>query len=229
MNGKILNASILLMIAALACTCCNIPFLSGIENPLDILEDEETPALRQGVLFEDDFSSSASGWEVGDYETGSVGYKGGSYSVVSVGDAHTMWGIANQNFDNLIIEVEASQVEAGPEDNNDYGVACRVQSNGDGYYFLISGDGLYAILEAGETGFEPLVDWEESDAIRLGNATNDIRAICDGNSLTLLVNGQRLATTEDATFTGGDIALTATSYEDVPTEIYFDNLVVRRP
>ncbi len=229
MNGKVLNASILLIIAALACTCCNIPFLSGIENPLDILEDEETSEPRPGVLFEDDFSSSASGWEVGDYETGSVGYKGGSYSVVSIGDAHTMWGIANQNFDNLVIEVEASQVEAGPEDNNDYGVACRVQSNGDGYYFLISGDGLYAILEAGETGFEPLVDWEESDAIRLGNATNDMRAICDGNALTLIVNGQRLATTEDPTFTGGDIALTATSYEDVPTEIYFDNLIVRRP
>jgi hypothetical protein len=28
---------------------------------------------------------------------------------------------------------------------------------------------------------------------------------------------------------GGDIALTATSYEDEPTEIHFDNLVVRKP
>jgi hypothetical protein len=71
--------------------------------------------------------------------------------------------------------------------------------------------------------------WTESDVVRQGNATNHIRAICDGSSLVLLVNGQRLATAEDSTFASGDIALTATSYEDELTEVRFDNLVVQQP
>jgi hypothetical protein len=45
----------------------------------------------------------------------------------------------------------------------------------------------------------------------------------------LFVNGIHLATVEDETFSGGDIALTATSYEDAATKIAFDNLIVYGP
>jgi hypothetical protein len=47
--------------------------------------------------------------------------------------------------------------------------------------------------------------------------------------LTLFVNGEQIATAEDSTYAQGDIALTATSYEDEPTEIHFDNIVVHKP
>jgi len=232
MNKKTLGVFILLMVAALACTC-NLPFLPGQETPSPPPPEEETPPPPPppppDALFQDDFSDPGSGWEEGDYEGGGVGYKGGVYFVTSIGDGATMWGVANQSFDNLIIEVDATQVSGPANDNNDYGVACREQGNGDGYYLLISGDGGYAILKAKGDDFEPLVDWTPSDAVRQGNATNHIRAICDGSHLVLFVNGQRLATAEDNTFTSGDIALTATSYEDEPTEIHFDNLVVNKP
>lgn len=184
-----------------------------------------TPAPAN-VLFRDDFSDPASGWESGDFDEGSVGYKNGVYFVTSLGDGDVMWGVASMFFSDVIIEVDATQISAGPANNNDYGVVCRQQDNGDGYYLLISGDGNYAIIKAEGGSFEELVDWTESDAIRQGNATNHIRAACEGSILTLFVNGQRLAMAEDSTFARGDIALTATSYEDKPTEIHFDNLVV---
>jgi len=240
MNEKTLGVFILLMVAALACTC-NLPFLPGMETPLPPTPEQETqppppppatetpPPPPPGALFQDDFSDPGSGWEVGDYEGGSVGYKSGVYFVTSVGAGATMWGVAYQSFDNLIVEVDATQISGPANNNNDYGVVCREQGDGDGYYLLISGDGGYAILKAQGEGFEPLVDWAASDAIQQGNATNHIRAICDGSTLALFVNGQRLATVEDTTFTRGDIALTATSYEDEPTEIHFDDLVVRQP
>jgi len=53
--------------------------------------------------------------------------------------------------------------------------------------------------------------------------------VCDGPTLALFVNGQRLVTVEDSTFTRGDVALTATTYEDEPVEVHFDNLVVYSP
>jgi hypothetical protein len=212
---------VLLMVAALACTC-NLPFLPGTETP-------PPSSSRSDVLFQDDFSDPDSGWEVGDYDAGGVGYKGGAYFVISLGGSATMWGVANRSFDDLIVKVDASQVAGPTSNNNDYGVVCREQGNGDGYYLLISGDGYYAVMEAEGGDFEPLVDWTKSDVVQQGNATNHIRAICDGSSLALFVNGQRLATAEDSTFASGDIALTATSYEDEPTEVQFDNLVVQQP
>jgi len=182
------------------------------------------------TLFQDDFSSRASGWEVGDYEMGSAGYKDGVYFVTSLGNGATMWGVANVSFDDIIIEVDTTQISASANNNNDYGVICRNQSDSlDGYYLLISGDGGYAILKAEGGNFDPLVDWTESAAISQGNVTNHIQAVCDGDYLALFVNGELLAKAHDTTFSQGDIALTATSYEDEPTEIHFDNLVVHAP
>jgi serine/threonine-protein kinase len=181
------------------------------------------------TLFEDRFDSPASGWEVGEYDAGSVGYEGGAYVVISFGGSDTMWGVAGRSFDDLVIEIDSTQVSAGPANNNDYGVVCREQGNGDGYHLLISGDGYFAIAKAQGGSFEWLVEWTESNAIRQGNATNRIRAVCDGSRLALSVNGQQLATADDDTFTEGDIGLAATSYEDAPTEVHFDNLTVYTP
>ena len=69
---EVLGTFILLVVAALACTC-NLPFLPGTETP-------PPPSSRSDVLFQDDFSDPDSRWEVGDYDTGGVGYKGGATS-----------------------------------------------------------------------------------------------------------------------------------------------------
>jgi len=213
---KVAVVFIVLMVAALAC--------GGSEQ-------ETSPPTLPPVktLFQDDFSDPDSGWEVGDYDGGSVGYKGGAYFVTSLGGGDTMWGVANRSFGDVVIEVDATQVLAGSDSDNDYGVVCRDQGDGQGYYLLISGDGYYSIMKAAGGDFETLVDWTEAEVIRKGNATNQIRAVCDGSTLELFVNGERLATAEDSAYAEGDIALTATSYEDELTEVHFDNLVVSKP
>jgi hypothetical protein len=223
MNRRILAAIVALAVTALACTCNLLP---GAESPS---KSSPTPA---DVIFQDDFGDTGSGWEVGEYDSGSVGYRDGAYFVTASATDIGMWGIANRSFDNLIIEVDAIQVSAGPASDNAYGVVCREQGDGSGYYLRISGDGYYSIARAnvGAGGeFIPLVDWAESNAIKKGNATNRIRAVCNGSTLELSINGEQVATAEDSTFTTGDIAFTATTYESEATEIHFDNLVVRTP
>lgn len=182
------------------------------------------------VLLEDDFSDPGSGWEVGDYDNGSVGYGDGVYFVTSTVDDKMMWGVANQSFGDLVIEVDATQVSAPANDDNAYGVMCRVQANGyDGYILRISGDGFSSIHKVVDGSPEVLVDWSESEPIRQGNAMNRLRVVCDGSTLALFVNGELAAEASDTSFTEGDIALTATTYEDEATEVHFDNLVVTRP
>jgi hypothetical protein len=114
-------------------------------------------------------------------------------------------------------------------DNNGYGVCCREQGDGDGYYLFISGDGMYSIFRGVEGSTESLVEWASSSAIRQGDATNHIRAICDGSRLTLVVNGEELASTTDSLYSEGDVGLAAASFESDPTEIHFDSFVVREP
>lgn len=205
---------------------CNVSDLA----PAVVEDDSATVSQSDGeLLFSDDFESNSTGWEVGNYETGTVGYGSGVYVVTANGQGDTMWGVANRSFDNVAIRVEARQIRAPSNDNNDYGVICRLQADGTGYFLLISGDGFYSILRADENDFVPLIDWDESDKIRQGNSTNEIFAVCDGATLSLYVNGDLVASATDFTYRSGDIALTATSYEDAMTEVHFDNLKVTRP
>jgi len=176
------------------------------------------------TLLRDDFSNSASGWEIGDYDAGSVGYKDGAYFVSSLGGGNMMWGVANSFFDDVVIDVDTTQVRAPANDNNGYGVVCREQGdiNATGYFLLISGDGAYGIVKAVDGDFEWLVEWTSSDVIHQGDATNHLRVICEGTTLALFVNGKRLATAEDSTYAAGDIALAAVSLEEnEPTEIAY--------
>jgi hypothetical protein len=201
-----------------------LPFLEGTG------EDTEPDGS-----FRDDFGDPSSGWETGEYQDGSVGYGEGVYVVTSLGDGSKMWGVANRSFGDVSISVEATQLSAGPENDNSYGVGCRIQPDGSGYYLSISGDGYYAIGMAvvadGEEmpRLKPLVDWTESNAIRQGNAVNHLRVVCAGSQLALYVNDQLLAEIQGGgAFPEGDVALVATSYENAPTEVHFDDIVIEQ-
>jgi hypothetical protein len=199
----------------------------------------EAPAVAPppaGVLFEDDFSDPGSGWYLDDNpEEGSYAYENGVYAITALSNGLQMWGNAGRSFGDMVIEVDATQVSAPANNNNAYGVGCRIQENGDGYFLRISADGYYAIYvvtsdpETGDTTFTALLDWTQSGAINQGNATNHITATCAGSSLSLNVNGQMLGSTQDSTYATGDIAVTATTFEDQPTTIHYDNVVVREP
>jgi tRNA A-37 threonylcarbamoyl transferase component Bud32 len=182
-----------------------------------------------GVLLEDDFGDVNTGWTNEEYDNGSVGYAAGYYYVIASGENTAVWGVAGQDLENVAIDVDTTQASASANDNNAYGVICRQQRNGDGYMLRISGDGFYSIQRIEDGAFEPLVPWTSSDVVRQGNASNHIRAICDGPNLVLIANGQELTRTTDTTFRSGDIGLTATSFEAEPTEVRFDNLRVTLP
>lgn len=225
-NKRALSVFVVLVMATLACTCNLLPGGGDGEEP-------PPSPIPANIYLQDDFSSTGSGWEIGDYDFGSVGYKDDAYFVTSTTIDMMMWGVANRSFDNVVIEVDATQVSAGPESNNAYGVVCREQGDGsgNGYYLRISGDGFYQIVKAEGEGeeFQALVDWTETSAIRKGNATNHIMAVCNGSSLELFVNGERMDGVEDSTFPSGDVGFTATTFEDTMTEVHFDNVIVREP
>jgi len=198
-----------------------------------VIDTTETQAPSTNIVFQDDFSSSSSGWEVGDYNGGSVGYENGYYSVIATDAGVNMYGAAGKNFSDVTISVEATAVQGPSNDNNGYGIICRKNpdpSSDNGYYLRISADGYYSIAKADENGFTDLVAWTESSTVRQGTKSNTIVASCIGNTLKLEVNGTVLAQANDSTYSSGDIALMSVVYEEgSTTKVQFDNLVVRKP
>ncbi|MCJ7625367.1 MAG: protein kinase [Anaerolineaceae bacterium] len=187
------------------------------------------PASDQEILYVDDFSYPNSGWEIGDYENGSVGYKDGVYFVISSVENMNMYGASFGYFTDVVIEVDTIQFHGPANNNNDFGVMCRVQSGGDGYSFNISGDGFYSIQKAVNDEFTDLIEWTSSDVIRQGSSINHLKVICDGSKFVLFVNDTRLVETSDTSFSSGDIAFSATTFESEYTEVHFDNIVVSSP
>jgi hypothetical protein len=189
------------------------------------------PAQGQtGLLLEDDFSDQSPGWEVAHWNEGSVAYEDGAYVVSAKAEDTSILGKANRSFENAVIQFSTQQVQGPTNHNNAYGVICRESGGGLGYFLRISGDGFYSIqLSTAHGSFTPLVEWAKSDAIHQGNAANHIRAVCDGPNLALYANDVLLAQVTDNTILSGDIALTATTYEDEPTRVLFDDLEVFSP
>jgi serine/threonine-protein kinase len=182
-----------------------------------------------GLLLEDNFGDPGSGWEVDESEEGDVGYGDGYYYVLAESEGIQIFGSGPVALSDLFIDVYATQVAAASDNINAYGVMCRVQGDGDGYLLRISGDGEYAIQRVVDDEFQYLVEWTPSDVINQGNAANHIQAVCDGTRLALYANGELLAEAEDDAFAKGDIALTATTFGSVATEIHFQNLLVLDP
>lgn len=207
----------------------------AVEGTLYITEMDTTPQQPPDVpqdihLLVDDFSDPNSGWDRVTFEDGSTaGYVDGAYAVVALTQNEIRGGMYPLGIPNVDMYVEATQVSAPTNNNDGYGVMCRVQPNGDGYSFLISGDGYFTIARVENQDYVPLIDWTYSDAIYQGNAMNSINAVCYETYLALWVNGQLLGEIYDDTYATGDIALVAGTLEPEPVEVHFDNLVVSRP
>ena len=119
-------------------------------------------------------------------------------------------------------------------DDNAYGLICRYQDEFNFYIFLIRGDGYYAIGKYSGAD-QPIIyltpngQYEASDVINQGIASNDIQASCIGSELSLAINGQPLLTVTDAQFQEGDVGLAASALQQGTVEIRFDDFRVFAP
>jgi len=219
---KLLFVVAILILASLA---CSTDVLTGDSEP----ESDSSSAERE-VLFQDDFSDPSSGWDTVSTEEGITDYENGTYRILVNTASSDYWANPGLNFKDTVIDVDATK--AGGPDDNDFGVICRYQDVNNFYFFLISSDGFYAIAKSsdGEYVFlEPADEMSPTDAVLTGEATNHIQAKCVGSRLTLIVNGEVVAETEDTSYLEGDVGLMAGTFDEVGTDIRFDNFSVTKP
>lgn len=177
------------------------------------------------LLFSDDFSDTSGGWTLHSDEDVTLAIEDSQYHITVIRDNLMIRGHPDQNFSDFTLEVETTQVE-GPDDNL-YGVILRYVDSDNFYSFGISGDGYYRFAKWEDDEQSDLIRWTESSTIKTGQASNVIKVVCEGDTFTFFVNGERLDSHTDSSFASGDIGLFVGKFEEEgDVHINFDNLNV---
>ncbi len=219
MNNKLRLWIVLLLLAGVTSACSQVlPVPSAASD-----------AARGDVLFQDDFSSTGSGWATWSQESSEVSYRSGGLSIRVSQPRYDYWSRPGKRFTDTIIAVDASRVSGS--DNNDFGVICRYRNSDNFYAFLISSDGYYGIVRVHEGQYQVLGadSLQFAETIQQGDAANQIQAECNGPNLTLAVNGSVLHQVQDSAFQSGEVGLLAGAYDEPGVEVLFDNFIVIKP
>lgn len=185
----------------------------------------------QGALFEDAFENSGSGWGTDQRDGFDRGYEEEVYFFDLRASNWLAWAYPGRDFGDVSIEVDA-RVASGAQDAH-YGILCRYQDADSFYYLAVSADGYYAIFRRAEGGMEILTGdgsgMLSSSHIKAGTQVNRVLGVCDGDELSLYVNGQWLATVTDDEYAQGDVGLGAGSGPGGGARVVFDNFTVTAP
>ena len=196
----------------------------------DTAKDTSSESVKNGILFQDDFSDNSGYWYTFVDETGITDYENEGFRININEPGSYHWTNPELEFTDTRIEVKATKI-GGPEEN-DFGIICRYQDENNFYFFTISSDGYYGIAKIID-GVESLVGMEElgydATAINPAEFSNMVGAECIGTTFTLYANGKKLVEVSDSGFASGNIGLIASTYEEPGTDILFDNLIVKLP
>jgi hypothetical protein len=127
------------------------------------------------------------------------------------------------------VKLETEVTNLGRNTNN-ISLLCRYSDAG-WYEFNIGNDGLYNILryDAGEQAYYGLASGGTT-SINMGKGTNQYTVICEGDQLTLYINGGKpIKSVTDDTFTSGNVGLSASAFDVLPIILDFDWMKVSVP
>jgi hypothetical protein len=135
--------------------------------------------------------------------------------------------LTEPTFSDFALEVEAQLVNGSLAST--YGVLFRMHGPEEFYRFAITGDGMYLIERHDPDGgwFRFTDDWRDTVAINQGlGSINILKVVADGPKIAVYVNDTLLEEVVDDSYSAGNIALNAGTFDNVGTQVSFDNLAV---
>jgi hypothetical protein len=184
-----------------------------------------TVIIGQGALLDAVDFDAPFDWETFTDPAQGVSFRieDGAY-VAQMRDRAFTWMLNTTAHTDVVMQIDAQQVSTFRM--NAFGLMCRASptNNGNGYYFLISGDGYYTIRRGATDEVPPLIPWTYTDAIQQNQSINRIRIACVGDYLSLTVNGRFVAETRDDFYQRGYAGLAAAIVDDGELDVRFDDL-----
>ncbi|MBM3124065.1 MAG: hypothetical protein FJZ87_03215 [Chloroflexi bacterium] len=215
--NRILAGTIVLVVVSLACTI--LP--ASAELP-------ETVFPTGSILYQDDFSNPASGWDRLLTAEGIMDYDAGGYRILVNSAQTNFWSSPPRVYSDVRIEVDTGKL-GGPDENRS-GLVCRLTGS-DYYFFIITNDGYYGIgvFAGGQATLLGQPEMQTSEHIRTGLAVNHLRADCAADTLSFYINGFLLAEVQDNRLSSGEVGLLAGTFTQPGVDLIFDNFVVLQP
>ena len=170
----------------------------GAEEPMAAVE----PVTGGSVT--DDFSDENSGWDIYSFESGSAYYLNGEYFLEDIpGEPYYQTrSYLNINDVQMGIDVRVGQGNGA----NEIDFICRYVDAQNNYEFRLFEDGYVGISKWLNGEYLALVA-PQAGVAPLGTSTHRVEVLCDGNHLSLSVDGQLVAETFDDSFASGDLGL----------------------
>ncbi|MBA3868633.1 MAG: hypothetical protein H0X30_05730 [Anaerolineae bacterium] len=143
-----------------------------------------------------------------------------------VADRGYIWSLNQPEYSDTSIKAKLQQMRGSS--GNGFGVMCRADNDGNGYYFVISSASQFAILKAepGISNPTELVKWQASGAVKPDKGINSIEAICLGDYLSFTVNGVFIAEARDSTFKSGHTGVVLGAVGQ-PLWVSFDDIIIQ--
>jgi serine protease Do len=126
------------------------------------------------------------------------------------------------------VRIDTSVENLGVNDNS-ASLICRYNDHG-WYEFNIANDGTWTILrfDADNNKYTALYTGGSYN-INMGKDTNEYTAVCDGDQLSLYINGVETRTISDRTFKDGEAGISVSSFGATPVIMEFDYVVFSLP
>lgn len=143
-------------------------------------------------------------------------------------DTNTWIYLINDQIEMADVRID-TRVENLGRNNNNVSLICRYNDNG-WYEFNIANNGEYTILrfDTRTNAYSALFTGGSRD-IKTGQDVNEYTAICEGNRLTLGINGIETRTVTDNTFKTGLTGLSLSSFNVTPIIAEFDYFILSLP
>ena len=204
-----------------------------IEAPTETTVPSPTPFLTPvpftNVLFRDNFTNTSSGWALENDADYVLEYKNGAYHAVvnAKNGGQSVW--IGSKYTNVSVEADVNQ-GAGPVDAL-VGVSCRYQDGVGGYTFEFAKNGTYGIYVYLQSNPNVLDEATLDPNTIDQNGPTHIQGICDGSTLTLVLNGVALMQVVDKTYTSGGAGIIVRTGDSGAggIDVNFKQFVVKGP
>ena len=202
----------------------------NVPVPTQPLPCTATPTGSSNVLLSDDFSSNRAQWGTGSDAEHSVQYADGALKVTVLSADNFVWSSPNAtDYQNVHLEVTAKNNSTDP--TTAFGFMCDQQDESSFYYFAVTPNGEYGIVKAAAGQTDLFLtnngQWASSNLIAKNAASYRLGADCGNGKLTLYVDGQQIASVNDATYTAGGVAVFVWSGSQVSNvSVSFDDFLM---
>jgi formylglycine-generating enzyme required for sulfatase activity len=199
-------------------------------------EGEATAStVVEGILAQDDFANTESGWPTLSDDKYVLGYHPPDYYHVQVGLPNERTVVSREpDFEDATVETEVLVDHTTTENGNfRYGLALR--RSGDQFYaFAVSPrTSTWQVLKSSSTGLETLAEGQ-IETLRgfappgfTPDKTDSLRVDAKGADFIFHINGQPVIQVSDADYAGGEVGFFVETFDETLAHIHYDALTIR--